>query len=48
VVLEEELPESDEVVAGLSADFVSADFLSEGLLSLSAEAFISDRFDFEA
>jgi hypothetical protein len=52
VVLDEELPESDEVDAGLSADFESEDFVSDfvsvDLLSPSAEAFISDRFDFEA
>jgi hypothetical protein len=46
--LEEELPESEELVDGLSADFVSEDFASEDLLSPSAEAFISDRLDFEA
>jgi hypothetical protein len=47
-VLDEELPESDEVAAGFSADFVSEDLVSDALLSPSAEAFISDRFDFEA
>lgn len=48
VELDEELPESDELVAGLSADFVSEDFVSDALPSPSAEAFISDRLDFEA
>ncbi len=55
VLLDEELLESDEADAGLSADFESdfvsdlvSDFVSGDLLSPSAEAFISDRFDFEA
>ena len=43
VELDEELPESEEVDAGLSADFESED-----LLSPSAEAFIEARFDLEA
>ena len=51
-MLDEVGPESDEVAAGLSPDFVSedlaSDFVSEDLLSPSAEAFISDRLDFEA
>ena len=51
VELDEELPESEEVDAGLSADFESdfvSDFESEDLLSPSAEAFIEARFDLEA
>ena len=53
MVLDEVLPESEEVDAGFSADFVSPallspDLPSDDLLSPSAEAFMSDRFDFEA
>ena len=53
MLLDDELPESDEVVEGLSADFVSEDLVSDDLpsddlASPSAEAFISDRLDFEA
>jgi hypothetical protein len=40
---EEPLLSEDEVLAGLSVDFVSED-----LLSPSAEAFIAARFDLEA
>ncbi|MGB9031947.1 MAG: hypothetical protein WCC27_17625 [Acidobacteriaceae bacterium] len=43
VGLDEELPLSDEVLAGLSADF-----LSEDLPSPSAEAFIGPAFGFAA
>jgi hypothetical protein len=42
-----ELPESERGVPDFESDFVS-DFVSGDLLSPSAEAFISDRFDFEA
>jgi hypothetical protein len=48
VVLDEELLLSEEVLAGLSVDFLSGDlpsFLSEDLPSPSAEAFIEDGFE---
>ena len=47
-MLDEELPLSVEVLAGLSVDFLSGDlpsFLSEDLPSPSAEAFIEDGFE---